>query len=270
MVLYRSLAFSAVTITLALAGRIPPRLHPTLLPLPPLTTVKLESLYALSQSEVTPAGSNCTIRKYASYYKDRELPFSVEEVERAFIGRTHFFVGDSLSLQHYNALCRVLKITFGFHAELRASTDSPVIETERSRCAVWNQQETILCWLSAKGRPKELHVGSAVSKLSQLTNCSSILLNAGLHYRLRLKELAEHVQSMVNNARVLQEAQGSNGPFYLWRETTPQFFQGGGAYDPAGKLEYCANTQVSSNVYNVITNEILARVPADVMCVLRC
>lgn len=212
-----------------------------------------------SNCELSEKCTASIFRKYTAHYKRLapQVLYDLNSVRTAFQGRTHFSVGDSISKQAHEALCRVLAIFFGPSDKVLQPVMMRKNISEHSSCEVWKEYELIVCWMSAKGRDSHAHVGDAVTKLALLTDCTSVVLNAGLHYARRLRELHTHVAQLVDNIHIVRGTLAHAAPVFFWRETTPQFFPGGGAYTFSKKRVRCEVPSNVSNIFNDVTNPLV-------------
>jgi len=234
-----------------------------------LTYDNLDQFEETLNDTAHPSSEACTsdvFNKYLQHYRVLRAEATVKNLvlyrrtalKLAFQGRTHFLVGDSISKQSHEALGLVLSLFFGSARKLEQLSPAQQETPEKSYCLVWESVQIITCWLSAKGSPLHANVGNAVTKLSLATNCTSVVLNAGLHYLGRLDILSAHVKKMTENIHVMNSTLGRAAPTFFWRETTPQFFPGGGSYTFfSTKHVRCEQPSNSSNVFNFVTNPLL-------------
>ena len=141
-----------------------------------------------------------------------------------------FFVGDSISMQHFRSTA----------CQLSAVQPAPPLVQfnahQGSTCGAWGHGRGRVCFVRAGGNATGWTVGRAIALLATLVHDGDVIVaNEGLHHRaLHQSTAASEMAAVGDLARGVDALRGRRVTL-LWRETTAQHFDTPtGQYKPTG------------------------------------
>lgn len=167
-----------------------------------------------------------------------KMPGTNVSLLQLLAGRTLLLLGDSLTEQHFHSLaCHLLAEAHGTSASLRTASFERAVSSElwKMRSCLPLANDALLCYVAA-GRATEPHAPRdwiLASRLrAALQPSDVVLLNVGVHFNdpqvarahfgMLAGPLLHSASGNVSSARPVTPP-----PLVLFRETTPQHFDGG-------------------------------------------